>query len=71
MQLELRQMYSSLQIKECKTHLLFVFELNIYRKIWVFVIIKKHKAYCDCWVACVQLMDMKMLHIISKHLYGN
>ncbi len=41
MQLELRQLYSSLQIKERKTHLLFVFELNIYRKIWVFVIIKK------------------------------
>ncbi len=32
MQLELRQMYSSLQIKERKTHLLFVFELNNLQK---------------------------------------
>ncbi len=64
----------SLQIKERKTHLLFVFYLKIDRRLRLCVIIKvtKPKAYCDYWVACVlQWMDLKTLHIISKHLYLN
>ncbi len=32
MQLELRRIVTSLQIKKRKTHLLFVFDLKIYRK---------------------------------------
>ncbi len=48
---------TSLQIKERKTHLLFVSDLKIYRRLCV--IIKKHKAYCDYWVACLQWMDLK------------
>ncbi len=41
---------TSLQTKECKTYLLFVFDLKIYRKMRFCVIIKKkHKAYCDYW----------------------
>ncbi len=61
---------TSLQIKTRKTHLLFVFDLKIYRKMRLCVIMKKKKkAYCDYWVACVQWMDLKTLNIISKHLY--
>ncbi len=43
---------TSLQIKERKTHLLFVFDLKIDRRMRLCVIIKKHKAYCDYWLAC-------------------
>ncbi len=57
---------SSLQIKERKTHLLFVF----YNKIKCYN--KSNKAYWAYWVAYVlQWIDLKMLHIISKHLYHN
>ncbi len=41
MQLELRRIVTSLQIKKCKTHLLFVFDLIIYRKMRLCVTIKK------------------------------
>ncbi len=42
----------SLQIKEHKTHVLFVSDLKMFRWMRLYVIIKKHKAYCDYWVAC-------------------
>ncbi len=50
---------TSLQIKERKTHLLFVFDLKIDRRLRLGVIIKNHKAYCNNFVACVQWMDLK------------
>ncbi len=68
MQLKLRIMWcTSLQIKERKTHLFFVFDLKMYRKIRICVMIKNtHKAYCDYWGACVQWMDFKTLNIIPS-----
>ncbi len=58
---------TSLQIKERKTHLLFVSDLKIYRRMRLCVIIKKHKAYCDYWVACVKLRAMNGLENVKYY----
>lgn len=42
MLLELRRIVTSLQIKECKTHVLFVSDLKMYRRMRLCVTVKKH-----------------------------
>ncbi len=73
MQVELRQIVTSLQIKNRKTHLLFVFDLNIYRKMRLCAIIKKKKHTQSLLRLLGGLRAMNGLenNIISKHLYHN
>ncbi len=65
---------TSLQMKARKTHLMFVSDLKIYRRMRLCFIIKKHKAHCNYWVACIKLRSINGLEYIkyfSKHLYRN
>ncbi len=51
---------TSLQVKERKTHLLFVSDLKIDRRMRLCVIIKKHKAYWIIgWLACNKWTELQ------------
>ncbi len=62
---------TSLQIKKRKTLIVCIQSQNLQKGETLCYNKKKHNAYCDYWLACVEWMDLKPLNIISKHLHRN